>query len=712
MAIQKYSKFGLRRDNNLGDLSNSTQALNNILDTLVDNEQSSFVSEDLDAIRNIFASGLTNDQYKSLVDSSIEFSDSNGVVRTVSPNFTYQNRLDKFRTFSGEPRINGGNGLTARYYNFDQVFENSVGIFSGTPFRVDNYWEAGNFNYNQKITPEASTVNGGIEWEGFFIPETTGARTFSINSSAGFTFDFQTAGYTSGIGTYTEISRIGITTTFSGSGTINTNTITLSTPSNTKFVAIGQSVSASGIVSESTVSDFNRSTGVITLSPPSGISNAVSSSFSGNITFSKSIGQPTNISYGTYNLEQYQRYRIRIRYFIPQAIDAGEVSRYINIQISNLSGNGRLRYNNLYDLNYDFSENAKGEFIKYLDSSVNFGGGTVGGTTNSDNYVKVKTSKKIDISYQPKTTISAIIKSTTSATTTSGLTVISVPNTSGIEIGNYVFGTGIVENAIVNDIQTNGAVILNIPATASATSTLTFVDHRGFVKRAIGGGSGGSFTLSSGNTSNLKSGVQAYTRITTSSSTSTITISPTQTIATETTVYFYESKGLVNNSLTDFCLPTQTKCVIVTANTPIGSTTIPVNDSTGIGNGWSVQGLQFAPNTFVDGSPPSPTSIIINAGTIRNLTVGSNFTVTNATGDRQLCCPPTDTSPPFNSTLDGLETVSASPNLRIESGNVVFSELTAVVSPAEITQFNANTDTSRSRISLQTPKGVFTILCQ
>jgi len=51
MARKIFKKVGLRRDNNLGDLSNSTEALNNLIDTLVDDSTSTFISEDLDCIR-------------------------------------------------------------------------------------------------------------------------------------------------------------------------------------------------------------------------------------------------------------------------------------------------------------------------------------------------------------------------------------------------------------------------------------------------------------------------------------------------------------------------------------------------------------------------------------------------------------------------------------------------------------------------------------
>jgi hypothetical protein len=166
---------------------------------------------------------------------------------------------------------------------------------------------------------------------------------------------------------------------------------------------------------------------------------------------------------------------------------------------------------------------------------------------------------------------------------------------------------------------------------------------------------------------------------------------------------------LINNGLSAYCLPAATQCVIATSFIPAGSTTLTVNDSSGIGNGWVVQGFQFAPGTTVTGIPNS-TTINISTGTILSLNADSNFTVTNAGGDRTVCCPPIDVSPPFNSTLNGLDTVSGAPSLRIESGNLIFDSLVGIVSESNITQYSI-TDISGSRVSIQTPSGLFKILC-
>ena len=729
MARRIFKRIGIRRDRNLGDLSNTTEALNNLLNTLVDGK-STFVSEDLDAIRGSFSIGFSNGQYRQIIGSAEFTTNQSGLNSPFLPRITYQNKLDNFEIFAGEPRLFGGNGLTAKYYDSSDINVNSVGIFSGTPFKIDNFWEAGNFSYGGKITPESLNLNGGVEWEGFFIPTVTGSHSFYINSSACFTFDFETQGYVSGVGTYTEISKIGISSTLSGTGNAGTNSINLALATNAKYVGIGQTVSGTGVRDGTIVNSVDRSNGVISLTPPSGFADSLTSSGTRNITFAKTVGQNTAISYTPYTLIQYRPYRVKFRYFIPQGINAESVSRYINFDLFQPGGNtnGDIRYNYLYSSDYDFSDQALGSFNSFLNNSILSGGGTLGGTTNSDDYVAVETSKKIDIKYQPKTTYAECIKSLVNGSTTSGTPVVSLTglDTTNIEVGNYVTGTGIpngsygIPTTRVNEIIVNNSVILNANTTVTTVAQpVAFVEHRGLVKILAGSIFNGVVSLinSPGNTTTgltkdmivIGTGLQPYTKITSIQTASSFIVSPSQTTGAVIVLLVYQSKGLLNNGLVSYCIPAETRCAIVTNNTPSGSLSLTVNDSTGIGIGWTVQGPQFTPGTTVT-TIPNATTINISAGTILGFNAGSNFTITNASGDRTICCPPTDTSPPFNPTIDGLDTVSGAPSLRIESGNLRFDSLVGIVSESNITEYSSN-DVSGSRISIQTSGGVFGILC-
>ena len=149
-----FQRVGIRRDKNFGDLSDSVEGLNNLLDTLVDSSDATFISQDLDAIRGIASEGLESDEYRNFIGSAVQQTGVDGVNSAIFPRISYQNRLDKFEATAGLPRINGGDGLTAKYYNQDQVQNTTdvfTGITTGTSIPDDSFWEAGQFNYTGKF---------------------------------------------------------------------------------------------------------------------------------------------------------------------------------------------------------------------------------------------------------------------------------------------------------------------------------------------------------------------------------------------------------------------------------------------------------------------------------------------------------------------------------------------------------------------------------
>ena len=124
-----YKRVGIRRDEDLGDLSSSSQGLENLLDSLVDTTGENFIVSDLNSIKNIFARGLSVSNYRNIIGSSVKFSTPKGETASYDPRITYQNRLDKFETFSGTPRLAGGQGLTANYFQNDQINFTSLTSF-------------------------------------------------------------------------------------------------------------------------------------------------------------------------------------------------------------------------------------------------------------------------------------------------------------------------------------------------------------------------------------------------------------------------------------------------------------------------------------------------------------------------------------------------------------------------------------------------------
>ena len=74
---------------------------------------------------------MTSDQYQKFIGSRTQTTNPSGSLKDLFPPITYQNKLDKLQFFAGEPRLNGGNGLTAKYYDQDQINSGTTNIFSG-----------------------------------------------------------------------------------------------------------------------------------------------------------------------------------------------------------------------------------------------------------------------------------------------------------------------------------------------------------------------------------------------------------------------------------------------------------------------------------------------------------------------------------------------------------------------------------------------------
>ena len=239
-------------------------------------------------IKNIFARGLSVSNYRNIIGSSVKFSTPKGETASYDPRITYQNRLDKFETFSGTPRLAGGQGLTANYFQNDQINFTSLTSFqynksSGNPLdpnlsesniflgtssegliENDNFWEHGEFQYTGKVHPQSVKASGGVMWEGYYIPRMTGRAQFSVISTGFFTMYFAKEGYfednnkvqtpasqvalppVAGIAqTYTNYMRVGLSTVVTGTGGVG-NEITIPT-NRVQTIGIGMTVSGSNI---------------------------------------------------------------------------------------------------------------------------------------------------------------------------------------------------------------------------------------------------------------------------------------------------------------------------------------------------------------------------------------------------------------------------------------------------------------------------------
>jgi len=798
-SFQKiYKRVGIRRDRNFSDLSNPTAGLENLLDTLVDDSAFKFLSTDLAAIKNVFARGLTNDAYLNIAGSSVKFTTQGGVTESFNPRITYQNRLDKIEIFSGTPRLNGGDGLTAKYYQNDQITFNNHSDFqydvdpnttaanvfkdetSEGKIEDDNFWEAGNFYYTGNVHPQSAKVNTGVKWEGYFIPTITGTVNFHTSSTGYFTVDFNQEGYEEdndknetnasksrpvGAGkTYTEHVRIGLNRTISGISSTGSNEITVSGASEIEKmnnIGVGMTVVHSNIATNTVIESFSKISGIITLSPPAGTDSAVTGTISGqSMTFKRDLGTNISHSFTTQVLVAYQKYRIRYRYFNHKNFDSKDIERSINMDYNqaNQPTSTHIRYTTLFPLDYDFSDSAKGGFNIYFDNSVRFGGTNIfsspiglGSRSNSSQYVKLKSTNKLDITYKVKQILGGETESKTTGitrrqltcTTVSGSSVIPMSLTTDIEIGNYVFGTGIPDNARVIDITINQFIIIDQPATATGSNTLTFINHRGFVKRVIVKDNVSSSKTVFANASTpllapspseetthtdvqkdmvvIGSGINAV-RITgvtgPSGDGGALTLADNVSASQNDAIYIYQSRGLKDNSLITFCDKLATspsvQCLIATSAVASGKV-IPVQTFGAITEGnatnWNIQGFNFASGTEINSIQTGANTITLDTDIDKPIVSGTQFTATTNSDDRQLCCPPTDTSPPFTATEEGLNTnINERPNLRFENGNLVFDQLTIQNNGSNAQDADYTSGAVNRKINIKTPSGTFKIL--
>ena len=766
MPQKSFRKFGTVRSQNLSDIDDLTLSLNNLLDKLVDGS-STYISEDLDCIRQLSTTSLDNNGFLRFANNEeLVLSPITLLNTPFVPNKTYQNRLDIIRLFTGEPRISGGNGLSARYYNFDQIITDRLNgdfgeqsAFNGTPVATETgadqntTWLNGTFNYNGAIQDAMTGFGGAVEWEGYFVPTITGTHQFRVLTTGLYHMDWQADNYIedqfgnkqSG-DTYTTAKRIGLENKMQVK-VVSESSVQLVNISDKKFIGLSLIGSGSNLSSETLIGAFEDTTGLITFDA-SNVTGSVDDTF--ELTVKKVLGEEGFVSYFTPVLEKYRKYRVKFRLLFPEEDTNGapipnlsQMAKTIDFEFSSpLSSIGDIRYTRVYSLDYNFTDAAKGRMINFIDNSVLFGGGEIGEAKGSGTgYVGVKTNKKIDIKYEPKTKlgdgtdlINGIIRKLTTYNTITNTNFIGLSDTSGIEIGNKVFGSSVPANTEVTEIVINEGIFLSNNFSSTVTNdSIIFVEHRGFVKKVTGTTSGTTLTItgSGEDTSDLRTGMIVigndltngdfpdYTKITTIGDASTLTLSSSKTTTT-TFLFFYQGKGLINDSLIAFCLPAATRCLTLTEKADINDTQLFVESGDAfdeVTTAWDAQGSAFVGvSTNITGKITDSTatgttkefSITIGSpGLVKPLAAGANFTVTSANESRILCCPPTDTSPPFEAIETGLRTTLNDPKLRLSQGNLIFDNLSATIDASPTTgKISSATATSSSTKSILIQTGV------
>ena len=203
----KYIKFGLRADKNLADLTDSTQALANVLDdnsAALDEagQKSGFTVADISPViglRNTGLSDFTNEDGQStdlanLNGTVVSFTNTLGSNQIVEPLVTIQDNISNFKSVLGNPPwINGGDGLNCFFVGSDRINPSPTNAITGNSGTASttgglstsqlwtsytdgdftpvigpvDFWNNGVFAFNAKLHPQMQDTYGLVQWTGY-----------------------------------------------------------------------------------------------------------------------------------------------------------------------------------------------------------------------------------------------------------------------------------------------------------------------------------------------------------------------------------------------------------------------------------------------------------------------------------------------------------------------------------------------------------------
>lgn len=718
MARPSFNNIGLRRDLNLADLDNPAIALNNILNNLVvtEEENVSFSGGDLDAIKGISNSTVTNADIASMAGLAVKQSyldpEDNEIKEEVArPNITVKNQLDTIvATTNDPPFFNGGDGLFADFYEYDQINGNpnintgGVSIRNGSPVVSKKYWTNGLFEFSNKLDDTLGGANGLIQWEGFYVPDSSGTSTFNINCTGLFMVEIgnEFGQFEIKKNIYQADRRV-----FTTAATVTDDRVTISEQEartvviRDKVVAIfddngqpqyeteiGEGIFVDGVGSTTFVLDRELSLGV---------------GWRIDLSIQEILGvEEWRFSLALLGLEKYVPIPVRFTLWFPGDDSVNYFNKTLDANLSTIQrpGSGSFPYWYLYSETgqIEGDESFKG----FYDKRLLLGGGTIGpeDPVNSSQYNRFLSISPLTMQYIPPKYKSDILRATYRYSTVEGSEVISVsstsPYTDDIEIGTKIIANSIPEIAEVVDYAKNSIVISSVQADSDATLDIEFIDHRGYVFTDTATSSNNVVTVT-GTTEGLRVGDVVitssyagldYIRITSVISLKQFSTSINLGISTLERIYVYSAKGLENQALDNFCVGVIGKEVAVTIPTASFPTTyVTLNNVNNLAVGMVVYSRPYTDE--VDENDVSTLTKILEinpsgypANTIRlTKTVGdantddmvAGVTVVFAPGsttqNKEACVIPLNTAPPFVGTLQGLRTTDG-------NGGIIGLELT------------------------------------
>lgn len=204
MPQNSFRNIGLRRDKNFSDLENKETGLTNLLNDFPSGTDT-YIGDDLnEAIKTIRSYPVKKLEINRLAGITFEntYYDANldsAVTKAAVPLVTIKNQFDRVKLELGEESYFGGNvnGINAKFYNTSQInapasgTPTSANIFTGSPVIEKPFWMDGSKVFPNKFNSALNNQQGGVQWDGFFMPEANGGLNIRIESSCNLLLDIR-----------------------------------------------------------------------------------------------------------------------------------------------------------------------------------------------------------------------------------------------------------------------------------------------------------------------------------------------------------------------------------------------------------------------------------------------------------------------------------------------------------------------------------------
>lgn len=725
----KYLTIGLRRDKNFLDLQDKEQALNNLLNDVVSTTEpgTSFISEDLDALRGLQSTNVTLSKLTELADITVKYSAlEEGLIveKTVTPIVTLRDRIENAYLITSEnPAIQGGKGLNCRFIESTEInpgTKTSTGepgpnSTEGTPsangifdFKSDQikeiFWAAGYFNFPTTIDPTFRNQYGGLQWTGWFAPSLRDPNVNITLYSTGlylFEYDLREDGNWETLASVYDTERE-ITVLIGG---VDVTTVTL-IPGDVKYVAVGDYWGSYTLEGPNvTVIDIQGD--VVTLD------NIITVNDNTLVTVIKVLGETR--TYSVVNLPTVpvsNFVKVRISVWWP---DNDETLSEKNADFNYIGSNLSFYY--MYDTKPEPPVADSDEIRTFLNEIVTPYQNQIGSTGQYKNFYVNNSSL---LNFVPVSGFSQIVKHSGTVNVTyndynSIITISSSSTTAAIgDIIVPAISTSFISSlpdklVVIKDDVSSTVKVITRELGQSQEIPSYIVNHRGFVDWIYGTISGTTVTITVGNTDLLRldflvirtnTALDSWIRITSiDQNTNTFTTSVgLGDSATDVLVLIYSDKTLIDTSKDVPCQGVFGQVVRTTAAQ--GSIIIEMISVSGIvANNFYVQFDGFTDtSTLVTAVDGVTNTITIDKPIISQILQDSTLvfipTTTSASNLATLeaCVVPLNTAPPFIGTPAGLSAFergirSSTPTLAITTNNIVLdlpqAKVTTTTTPSQ-----------------------------